>query len=336
MHLPRHHSSLALLLDYDHLDTDRTTAHPITSFDKGLKLTGQAAARIKNSPNQPCISQLQKADVKKGVGQSAKWEVTTINVPHPEPGQILCKINYSGVCGTDRSFFHDDLAALSQEMEQSVKGMSSHERAGVVVAVADDVKELWKDGDRVGIFVDYQCAARLISGVTVPGAFQEYCLTGAQYATLIPDGVKDEEAGSILCGGVTAYTACRRPQVRAGSWIVLVGAGAQGVIVFAISKQSYATAPFLLRPGGTVVAVDVPTDPSLMARAPPGFLIDQRLKIVGTKAGTLKEFDEALDYAARRLVKPILTHGTLHDIDENFERIGSGRLAAGAVTKISA
>ena len=48
-------------------------------------------------------------------------------------------------------------------MEQSVKGMSSHERAGVVVAVADDVKELWKDGDRVGIFVDYQCAARVSS-----------------------------------------------------------------------------------------------------------------------------------------------------------------------------
>lgn len=112
--------------------------------------------------------------------------------------------------------------------------------------------------------------------------------------------------------------------------------GPQGVIVFAISTQSYAAAPFLLRPGGAVVAVGVSTDPTLMARAPPGFLIDQRLKIVGTKAGTLKEFDEALDFAARRLVKPILTHGTLHDIDEIFERMGSGRLACRTVIKISA
>lgn len=42
-------------------------------------------------------------------------------------------------------------------MQQSTKGMSSHEGVGVVVAVADDVKELWKEGDRVGIQVDYQC-----------------------------------------------------------------------------------------------------------------------------------------------------------------------------------
>lgn len=93
----------------------------------------------------------QKAGVKKGVGQSAKCEVTTIDVPHPGPGQIPGKINYSGVCGTDRSFFYNDLAALGQEMQESTKGISGHEGAGVVVAVADDVKELWKEGDRVGI-----------------------------------------------------------------------------------------------------------------------------------------------------------------------------------------
>ena len=44
--------------------------------------------------------------------------------------------------------------------------------------------------------------------------------------------------------------------------------GAQGVIVFALLKQSDATVPFLLRPGGTVVAVGVPTDLTLMAGAP--------------------------------------------------------------------
>jgi D-arabinose 1-dehydrogenase-like Zn-dependent alcohol dehydrogenase len=32
----------------------------------------------------------------------------------------------------------------------------------------------------------------------------------------IPEGVKDEEAGPIMCGGVTAYTACKRSAVRPG------------------------------------------------------------------------------------------------------------------------
>jgi len=46
-----------------------------------------------------------------------------------------------------------------------------------------------------------------------------------RYATRIPEGVKDEEAGPIMCGGVTAYTACKRSSVRPGQWIVLIGAG---------------------------------------------------------------------------------------------------------------
>lgn len=52
-----------------------------------------------------------------------------------------------------------------------------------------------------------------------------YCLTDARYATRLPEGVKDEEAGPILCGGVTAYVACKRSNVRPGQWIVLPGAG---------------------------------------------------------------------------------------------------------------
>ena len=57
-------------------------------------------------------------------------------------------------------------------------------------------------------------------GFTAPGTFQEYVLTDAHYATRrviayfvgpataeyvnrIPEGVKDEEAGPIMCGGVS-------------------------------------------------------------------------------------------------------------------------------------
>lgn len=70
-------------------------------------------------------------------------------------------------------------------MHESAKGISGHEGAGVVVAVADNVKELWKEGDRVGIkwvasvcgkcefctngTNELQCPLQLNSGVTVPG-----------------------------------------------------------------------------------------------------------------------------------------------------------------------
>ena len=111
--------------------------------------------------------------------------------------------------------------------------------------------------------------------------------------------------------------------------------GAHGVAVFATSAQSYATAPFLLRPGGTMVAVAVPADPTVIAGAPPAVIALRSLNIVGAVTGTLKQVEEALDFVARGLVKPSLTCGTLHDIDEMFEKMDAGTLAGRAVIKVS-
>lgn len=41
----------------------------------------------------------------------------------------------------------------------------------------------------------------------------------------IPEGVPDEEAGPIMCGGVTSYVACKRSAVKPGQWLVVNGAG---------------------------------------------------------------------------------------------------------------
>src|ERR1700761_7290494 len=41
--------------------------------------------------------------------------------------------------------------------------------------------------------------------------------------------------------------------------------GAHGVLVTAATKEAYASAPNLLRPGGTVVAVGLPKDPTVLA-----------------------------------------------------------------------
>jgi propanol-preferring alcohol dehydrogenase len=219
-----------------------------------------------------------------------------------------------------------------------------------------------------------------------------------------------------MCGGVTAYTACKRSAVKPGQWLVVTGAGgglghlglqyakamgmrviaidggdekaklckdlgaeeyldftsvkdmaaeitritkygAHAVIVFAASKESYAAAPNFLRPGGTVVAVGLPADPSVVAGAPPIQLALKRLNIVGSVTGTLKDVEEAyvslrillmmleavihtdsmsrLDFTARGLVHPILTKGTLDDVDKFCEMLKHGKLPGRAVLKVS-
>jgi alcohol dehydrogenase, propanol-preferring len=141
--------------------------------------------------------------------------------------------------------------------------------------------------------------------------------------------------------------------------------GAHGVLVTAATAEAYASAPNLLRPGGTVVAVGLPKDPSVIAGAPPILLCLKRLNVVGSKllfpdndliaimtntlcrgpearlirftgvTGTLKDVEEALSFTARGLVHPILTKGTLDDVDKYCELMIAGKLPGRAVLKVS-
>lgn len=51
--------------------------------------------------------------------------------------------------------------------------------------------------------------------------------------------------------------------------------------------------------------------------------------------GTLKDVDEALDFTVRDLVHPILTKGSLEDIDKFIALMKKGQLPGRAVLKVS-
>ena len=124
----------------------------------------------------------QKAAVK---GDTHECEVKTVDVPQPGSGQILCKINYSGLCGTDKSYLYDEYASMGVKMQETAQGISGHEGAGIVAKVGPGVDDRWKEGDRVGIkwvrsicskcefctngADELHCPNQLNSGFTVPG-----------------------------------------------------------------------------------------------------------------------------------------------------------------------
>lgn len=113
----------------------------------------------------------------------------------------------------------------------------------------------------------------------------------------------------------------------------ITGLGAHGVVVTAASKSGYEAAPRFLRAGGTVVAVGLPKD-EFVVGASPFQLVLGRLNIVGSVTGTLKDVDEALDFTARGLVKPMLVRGGLADIDQLSERMVKGELSGRAVIDV--
>jgi propanol-preferring alcohol dehydrogenase len=323
------------------------------------------------------IPKTQNAAVRQGSGDSASAPIKQVEVQSPKPHEILVKINWTGLCASDKSLIHDEWADFGVAMQDSTNGICGHEGAGVVVAVGDNMHGRWNVGDRAGMKWVYStcgdcefclngtdelhCPKQMNCGFTAPGTFQQYAISDGRYTSRIPEGVKDEEAGPIMCGGVTAYTACKRSTVKPGQWIVITGAGgglghfavqyakamgmrviaidggdekrelckklgaevfidfmtvkdipaevvktttygAHAVIVFSATKEGYASAPAMLRPGGTMVAVGLPKDPSVVAGAPPLMLALKRLQVVGSVVGTLKDVEEALDFTARGLV----------------------------------
>lgn len=130
--------------------------------------------------------------------------------------------------------------------------------------------------------------------------------------------------------------------------------GAHGVVVTAASKTVYEWAPMYLRPGGTMVVVGLPNDPSILAGAPPLVLALRRLNIVGNITGSLRDVEEALDFTARGIVhvsfspwrefglcmlsrkQPILSKGKLEDLDSWIEKLKAGQVAGRAVLQVAA
>ncbi|RSL68009.1 hypothetical protein CEP54_003008 [Fusarium duplospermum] len=353
----------------------------------------------------------QRAAIRQGVGPESTTSIETIDVPKPGPGQILVKVNWSGLCGSDKSLLHNEWKDFGLSMMDVTKGIAGHEGAGPVVAVGEGMEKRWKIGDRAGVkwiastcgecefclngVDEVHCPNQTNSGFSVPGTFQEYVIADGRYTTKLPDGVLDEEAGPIMCGGVTAYGACKRSNVKPGQWIVLPGAGgglghfavqyakamgmrviaidggdhkrelcmklgaeifidfketkditaeimkitkygAHGVIVTAATRAAYESAPGFLRPNGTVVAVGLPQDSTIIAGCAPMTMVLRRLNVVGSVVGNLKDVEEALDFTARGLVRPILSKGKLEDLDDWVQKLATGQVAGRCVLEVTA
>ena len=113
----------------------------------------------------------------------------------------------------------------------------------------------------------------------------------------------DSKRELCLSLGAEIYIDFKTTKDIATQVLKITGHGAHGIIVTAATRAAYETAPNYLRPNGTVVAVGLPTDPTIMAGAPPVAVALRRLKIVGSVTGSLQDVEEALDFTARGLVK---------------------------------
>ncbi|KAL6234600.1 hypothetical protein BDW75DRAFT_211761 [Aspergillus navahoensis] len=152
-------------------------------------------------------------------------------VPSPDAGELLIKLEFSGVC-------HSDVHSVRGETPM-LTDVAGHEGVGKVVKVGEGVDEGAWIGKRVGIRWLYSscleceicernttaCPDQKNAGANVPGTFQQYIVSPAVHVTKIPPQLSPDEAAPLLCAGIAMYSSILKTRTRPGDWIVLPGAG---------------------------------------------------------------------------------------------------------------
>lgn len=190
--------------------------------------------------------------------------VTRIPVPRPGTGELLLKLEASGICHTDLHVADGSSFAANAPAPLTL----GHEGIGRVVECGPATKT--PIGTRLGApwihdtcehcrscltgWESY-CAGQHAHGFNAQGTFAEYVIVKEKHAAVIPDGLDSIISAPLMCAGLTAYGGVAKSGLAPGKLGVINGCGGLGQYGIQLAKLT----------GATVVAVD--TSPAKLQEA---------------------------------------------------------------------
>jgi 2-desacetyl-2-hydroxyethyl bacteriochlorophyllide A dehydrogenase len=183
-----------------------------------------------------------------GAVRVGEWETARAG-----PGEVLVSVGATGICAGDMYIYRGTNAYAKYPV------IGGHEIAGTVAEVGAGVAGV-APGERVVVepFIGcgncypcrigkQNCCANLqIIGVHRPGGFAEYVVAPAGNIHKVPDGLSLTFA-SFAEPVAIGVQACRRGQVAAGEYVLILGCGPIGLALIEVAKAR----------GARPVAVDV-------------------------------------------------------------------------------
>jgi propanol-preferring alcohol dehydrogenase len=167
----------------------------------------------------------------------AKLEIRELAVPTPGPGQVLVKMEASGLCHTDIHAAYGDWP-----VKPNPPFIPGHEGVGIVTESGPGAT-LHKPGDRVAIaWLGYACGhcdhcvagwetlclSQQNSGYSIDGSYAEYAVADDRYVVSVPDGVSSFDAAPLTCAGVTTFKAIKVAGLQPGETASIIGIGGLG------------------------------------------------------------------------------------------------------------
>jgi alcohol dehydrogenase, propanol-preferring len=195
----------------------------------------------------------------------ARLEILDVPVPRPGPGQVLVKIEASGLCHTDIHAARGDWP-----VKPKMPLVPGHEGVGTIVAVGDGDLPVGV-GDRVALpwlgracghcrycitGWETYCVTPEFMGYTIDGSYAEFAIGYASHVVKVPDGVSSFDAAPITCAGVTTYKGLKVARPQPGETAMIVGIGGLGHLALQYAKIF----------GTRTVAVDVEDEKLQLAK----------------------------------------------------------------------
>ena len=196
---------------------------------------------------------------------AAPLEIQDLAIPEPGPGDVLVRIEASGLCHTDIHAAHGDWP-----VKPTPPFVPGHEGIGHIETLGAGVTSR-AVGERVAIaWLGYACGEcrycisgwetlcekQQNSGYSVNGTFAEYAVVPAAFATPVPDSISAIDAAPLTCAGVTTYKAIKVARVAPAETVAIFGIGGLGHLALQYARIA----------GGFVIAVDVEDHKLTMAK----------------------------------------------------------------------
>ena len=191
--------------------------------------------------------------------------IEQVRKPTAGQGEIVVRIEASGLCHTDIHAAHGDWP-----VKPSPPFVPGHEGVGIVESLGTGVSEV-AVGDRVAIpWLGYACGTcdycvsgwetlchdQRNTGYSVDGGFAEFVKASSRYVVKVPAGIEPAEAAPLTCAGVTTYKAVKLSGARPSDLVAVFGIGGLGHLALQYARIA----------GARVVAVDVHEDKLELAR----------------------------------------------------------------------
>ncbi len=185
-----------------------------------------------------------KVAVMDGIGKTSFVER---EIPKPKKDEVLVKLEYVGVCGSDLHYYETGAIGNYVVEPPFVLG---HEPGGVVVEVGADVTHL-AVGDKVALEPGKTCGKcdfcrtgrynlcpDVVFFATPPidGVFQEYVAHEANLCFKLPENV-DTMSGALIEPLAVGFHAAFQGEAKIGQRAVVTGSGAIGLVTLLALKS---------------------------------------------------------------------------------------------------